>query len=232
MKLDREISLHLGGDRDPPLKNEGLEADKKSEEMNRIKRKIATILKRRRRPPKALAKGDYLEVRKMRWDFLIETIKKKKICTGIEIGAGYGLTAYMVLANTEVEKWTVIDPFQVYDQYEDRMNQSGKIQEMKENTFHLLDPYIEQGRCEVIQKFSEDVDPFYADMIFIDGNHTYDYVKRDIEKFYPYANQFMGGHDINRPDTAKAIFEQAEKKGVEVKRTHIDDVWYFKEITS
>ncbi|MFB6257052.1 MAG: class I SAM-dependent methyltransferase [Flavobacteriales bacterium] len=196
--------------------------------MNKFKRKIASILKRRRTPPQELAKGDYLEVRKMRWDFLIETIKKQKIRTGMEIGAGYGLTAFMVLANTKIDKWTVIDPFQVYDQYEDRMNQSAEMKDMRANTFQLLDPFIQEGRCEIIEEFSEDVDPFSVDMIFIDGNHTYEFVKRDIEKFHPYALEFLGGHDINRPDTAKAIFEKAAEKGLKVEQPRIDDVWYYK----
>lgn len=196
--------------------------------MPPIKRKIKSLIKGRKYPPKFLAKGDYLEVKKMRWDVLIEHIKKNNLRTGLEIGAGYGLTSYMILANTRIDFWKVIDPFKSYDEYLDRMNDDDEINEMKKNTYKLLQTFIKKDRCRVIEEFSENYTPEeMVDMVFIDGNHSYEYVKMDIEKYYPYAKTFFGGHDIDRPDTARAIHEKADEKGVIVKEVGIDGVWYF-----
>jgi hypothetical protein len=49
----------------------------------------------------------------------------------------------------------------------------------------------------------------YFDFIYIDGNHTYEYVKSDIENFLPKLknNRNLAGHDYFDPDVLRATSE-------------------------
>ena len=42
------------------------------------------------------------------------------------------------------------------------------------------------------------------DVVFIDGDHTYEGVKRDFELYAPFANMIVALHDINHPPDSKA----------------------------
>jgi len=88
-----------------------------------------------------------------------------------------------------------------------------------------------------LQMTSEDaVDhiPDNLDMVYIDGNHAYEYVKKDIELYYPKvkAGGIIGGHDIEGnslgEDVRRAVFEFAQKNNLSV---HVEkpDWWILKE---
>jgi hypothetical protein len=49
----------------------------------------------------------------------------------------------------------------------------------------------------------------FFDVIFIDMCHLYDYVKQDIEAWYPKLklNGYMAGHDFSRSDVNRAVYE-------------------------
>lgn len=51
----------------------------------------------------------------------------------------------------------------------------------------------------------DDVHPFEADMVFIDGDHTYESVTRDIEKWFPCTNKLICGHDADQYPVMKAV---------------------------
>lgn len=64
----------------------------------------------------------------------------------------------------------------------------------------------------------EKVDSFVAarnfedgsiDFCFIDANHTYDFIKRDIEAYLPKMKKggVISGHDISYPDVLRAVTE-------------------------
>lgn len=47
-----------------------------------------------------------------------------------------------------------------------------------------------------------------ADMVFIDGAHTYEAVKADIEKWLPKTKKLICGHDFQWPGVQKAVTEK------------------------
>jgi predicted O-methyltransferase YrrM len=59
-----------------------------------------------------------------------------------------------------------------------------------------------------------------SDMIFIDGAHTYEQVKKDIESYLPKARKLICGHDYNWPGVRQAVDETLG----EVKT--FDTIWY------
>jgi predicted O-methyltransferase YrrM len=71
------------------------------------------------------------------------------------------------------------------------------------------------SNVEIIKDFSENAvnkfeDEFF-DIIYIDGNHTYEAVAKDIELWSPKIKRggFVLGHDFNWPGVKKAVEEAA-----------------------
>ena len=137
--------------------------------------------------------------------FAKEYFKNKEIIA-IEIGSYKGFNAKSILRNLNVKKIYLIDPWEEYEEY--------KNSEKNKNQKHLS---LALKKCkkrlrkfskkiEYIKNFSERVVNIVpeADFIYIDGNHEYPYVKRDIENYYKKLRDggIIAGHDINwRGDT-------------------------------
>lgn len=64
-----------------------------------------------------------------------------------------------------------------------------------------------------------------AEMIFVDGDHSYDGVIRDIDAWQPKVTKLLCGHDYSFPEVKKAVIERFGLPKV------IDTIWYvpFKE---
>jgi predicted O-methyltransferase YrrM len=71
------------------------------------------------------------------------------------------------------------------------------------------------------KQFAEKVD-YEIDVVYIDGDHSYDYVKDDISLWYPKIKSggFLCGHDYNQvswPDCKRAIDEFAISNNYNIK---------------
>jgi hypothetical protein len=137
--------------------------------------------------------------------FLIEN--KKEILRGAEIGVEYGLNAKTMLRLLPIEKLYLIDPYE---------NKPGTYSgdQCFEETKRFLRKYTH--KVEFIRKTSIDAAqdiPGNLDFIYIDGNHEYEAVKKDIEVYYPKVKQggIIGGHDFWASETGvcKAVLEFA-----------------------
>ena len=120
-----------------------------------------------------------------------------------------------------------------------------------------LKPY--ENNIEVFKDYSGNVAdkiPNNLDFVYIDGNHSYKYVKEDLELYYPKVKDggLVGGHDYNEPNffnedgtdkteceinhVKKAVNEFFEEKGIEVQSNKcLDDLgnhdwWVIKPINS
>jgi len=62
---------------------------------------------------------------------------------------------------------------------------------------------IEDYSINAVKQFSDN----YIDFLFIDGDHSYDAVVKDIECYLPKMkkNGIMAGHDIVKDDVKKAV---------------------------
>lgn len=152
-----------------------------------------------------------------------------------EIGVFFGTNARRMFKNLNVEKMFLIDPFQKYPAYQKEKNVVRFLPSSFKPALIVLKRYVH--RVVPLQMTSEDAIDFVPndlDMVYIDGNHAYDYVKKDIELYYPKvkAGGIIGGHDIdgnsNGEDVRRAVFEFAEKNNLFV---HISkpDWWILKE---
>jgi hypothetical protein len=64
------------------------------------------------------------------------------------------------------------------------------------------------------------------DMVYIDGNHQYEAVKNDIQKWLPKIKKsgYIAGHDWTRADVKKAVVEELGSPD----KTFSDSSWIFK----
>jgi len=102
---------------------------------------------------------------------------------GMEIGTQRGLTLCHILKNVPNIDMVAIDPAQLWDEF-------------YENT----KPY--RSRIQIIQLYSDQAVPMWKpeefDIIWIDGDHSYNQVKRDIINYRPFVKKggIFGGHDF------------------------------------
>ena len=127
----------------------------------------------------------------------VKKINNRNNLMGVEIGVKYGHHAKRILNNLHIEKLFLIDPYEHLvergffwtQEYNDYFN------EAKNNLSQF------EEKIEFIKKKSEDAAddvPGNLDFVYIDGNHTYKFVKKDIELYYPKVKDggVIGGHDI------------------------------------
>jgi len=120
---------------------------------------------------------------------------------GVEIGVYKGKHAISMLRTMDIKMLYLIDPFLNYKDYTDNYGGEKSLEnDVMDATIRRLLPY--KNKIELIRKFSSEVMsqdvPDNLDFVYIDGNHSYEYVRGDIEMYYPKLKigGVIGGHDI------------------------------------
>ena len=131
--------------------------------------------------------------------FAKEYFKNKKI-TAVEIGTYEGYNAKSILKELNVGKFYIIDPYENYFDYaSSEPDTVTTLIRARAKAKKRLNKY--KNKITWIKKHSEDVVedlPSEIDFIYIDGNHEYEYVKRDMEIYYKKLKKggILAGHDI------------------------------------
>ncbi len=154
----------------------------------------------------------------------------------VEIGVFFGTNACRMFKKLDVKKMFLIDPYKKYQDYEKEKNVLLKLAlpSSFKTALFVLNGYA--NRVVPLQMKSEDAVDFIPDdldMVYIDGNHEYEYVKKDINIYYEKVKSggIIGGHDIkgnsNEDNVHRAVFEFADKKNLFV---HVEapDWWIIK----
>ena len=151
-------------------------------------------------------------------------VKKPCIENWVELGTFVGESANMILGCTNIKHIDGVD--------------SSEYSFKQANT--RLQRFITNKRCSLHNKssydFLKEISNNYMDVIYIDANHEYDFVKQDMElSFEKLKNHsFLSGHDYNPeynpfPGSNQAIEEFSKKQGLPIVR-FIDNSWLiFKE---
>jgi hypothetical protein len=128
--------------------------------------------------------------------FLKECFKYSGMLTGVEIGVAKANNALSILQELPIKKLILIDPYMAYVD-------SGRLTITTEEVFNIAKLRLSSYKqVQFIRKTSEeaakDIDEL-LDFVYIDGNHSYEYVKQDIANYYPLVKQggIVGGHDYN-----------------------------------
>lgn len=160
--------------------------------------------------------------------YMINHMKRNPL-TGVEIGVLRGHNSYNILKNLPIKLMYLVDSYKQYENY--RIYANPTRDEAKAH--RLLKEF--EDRIIWLKGLSERVAkdiPNGLDFVYIDGNHDYGYVKKDIELYWPKVRVggILGGHDF-RPDergVVKAVLEWAKRDNLKMHGKH-DDWWVVKE---
>ena len=135
---------------------------------------------------------------------------------GAEIGVDRGLYSKELSKANPGVKLYCIDPWKVYKEYDDIPDQH-TLNVNYNSTIKCLAPY----NCKIIRKFSmgaiNDFEDRSLDFVYIDGNHTFNYVLEDINQWSKKVKPggIVSGHDyIWRSHQRRAGFDV--KKALEL----------------
>jgi len=126
--------------------------------------------------------------------FLKEFFKKREPLVGAEIGVAEGNNALNILKELPIKKLYLIDPYTSYiadGQLIERYIDSFRIAYQRLSKYKQVQ-FIKKTSDEAVEDVNEPLD-----FVYIDGNHSYEWVKKDIENYYPKVKigGVIGGHD-------------------------------------
>lgn len=149
---------------------------------------------------------------------------------GVEIGVFNGRHALHLLKKLSIKKLYLIDPYEVYNEYqgeemggEDNIIKAKGIAKKKLKWFNnIVWVYKKSSEC------LNDI-PNNIDFIYLDNNHSYKIIKKDIEDYWGKVKVggVMGGHDINFICVANAVSEFVVKHNLDL-NIRMDDWWVVK----
>ena len=164
----------------------------------------------------------------------------------LEVGCAYGFHTKQVISNTDIESYTMVDPYVTYsnDVFSDSVQNvyrdgsetlsnfdqflnivMEELSNYKEKINHIRKPSIEAAK---------EVEDGSLDAIFVDGDHSYNAVKEDLKAWWPKISigGTLCGDDYWMSDVSRAVHEFASEHNLEVKfRTRDDNdykIFYFK----
>lgn len=164
---------------------------------------------------------------------------------GLELGVQKGEFSKRLLSTWTGKKLFLIDCWEKQNNYDDIANVSSQEQIQNYNTT-VKNVSEFSKRTKIIKKFSADAandfeDNFF-DFIYLDGDHSYEGVKKDLEIWYPKLKNggLFCGHDfidgkVQNTETGQylgdfgvksAVLEFARNYGYEVSKS-LCSSWYF-----
>lgn len=134
---------------------------------------------------------------------------------GIEIGVDSGENSRRILTNLSIKRLYLIDPWCGYEGLDGHgvIGDNDNADKCLAHTEKIMEPF--GGKSVIIKAKSEEVvDTFqnnFFDFIYIDGNHRYEWVIKDIRNYYPKVKVGgqLAGHDMKpgEPGVQKAVEE-------------------------
>ena len=136
--------------------------------------------------------------------------QKKKDLIGLEIGTHRGENAYNMLRILDIKKLYFVDPYLPLEQKSKHYKKANSILRLWKKKIQF---YVQT---------SKNGSKFFRinslDFIYIDGDHSYEAVKQDIELYYSKVKDggVIGGHDFcgSCPGVCRAVIEYCDKNNL------------------
>jgi len=151
---------------------------------------------------------------------------------GVEIGTFRGVNAYAILSFLPVRMLYLVDPYLKYDEYveswipnhsQNDFNNDYVIAKKRLRKFNDKITFIKTKSEEATTLIPDDLD-----FIYIDGNHKYEYVKQDLELYYPKLRDggVLGGDnfEVEFQGIPRAVLEFVDKRNL--KLYGVDKDWW------
>ena len=133
------------------------------------------------------------------------SLKDKKDLVGAEIGVAEGHNAEQILRNLDIKKLYLVDAYRWYGDYKHKAaKREGKAQKRLTKW---------QSKLKWMRMFSEEaakhIKKGELDFVYIDANHEYPYVIKDLEYWYPKVKKggIIAGHDYQLEGVRDAVKE-------------------------
>lgn len=147
---------------------------------------------------------------------------------GCEIGVCHGENLCHMLESCEnIESMIAVDPYISYQDYggyvdEDKLQGPSfvKLKELPTIVKQNLDSIGMFHKVNFKQVTSDEaaltIEDESLDFVFIDGNHSYLQVKKDLDNYYEKVKKggIFSGHDFSLTDVNKAILEFLDEKNI------------------
>jgi hypothetical protein len=157
----------------------------------------------------------------MNWDWnyrpAVFSLAIRKELIGLEIGVDKGWNSYNMLNNLDIKKLYLIDPYfpqnEELDADGERSYVKGEYRPEKEIAENVLKPFKDKiiWKIGTTEEMIHNIPDGSLDFCYIDGDHKYESVKKDIELSYPKVKvgSVIGGHDFcnAHPGIVKAVIE-------------------------
>ena len=162
----------------------------------------------------------------------INFMKEKTGLVGVEIGVYKGDNSVNILQNLQIKKLYLVDSYEVYENYSEQpvlLKQAEAMATEKLSKYKDKIHFIKLKSSDAVHLIPDDLD-----FVYIDGNHKYEYVKQDIENYYPKLKigGILAGHDFkakpHEEGVEKAVEEFVRKKGLKLYSKKAD-WWVVKE---
>ncbi len=140
-----------------------------------------------------------LEIPGTRYNTFPELFNELGFTKGAEIGVERGHYAKALASRMPELHLICVDPWKVYKSYREHVSQE-KLDGFYEETVNRLHGY----NCQIVREFSEDFSKEVADgsldFVYIDANHSYLEVTKDIHFWWPKVRKggILAGHDYRR----------------------------------
>jgi predicted O-methyltransferase YrrM len=129
----------------------------------------------------------------------LETLVGRENLVGAEIGTYNGTNALNIFQNLDIQKLYIIDPLEEYIE---------GIKSHVPSTLSRIKSKLKEynGKFIFLQCTSDDAVNNIADgeldFVYIDGNHEYEFVRRDLKNYYPKVKSggLICGHDFDEPE--------------------------------
>lgn len=151
---------------------------------------------------------------------------------GCELGVSYGFNLVYFLDNLpNIKKVYAIDPYAPYDD-----GPSGWVpKEVMDRVKSCMLDNIEENKDKVVflEKSSDEahsmIEDNSLDYIFIDGDHNYEAVIKDVHNYYSKVKSggIFAGHDKSWPGVTRAINEFRSSKSLPEPSSCANDCWFW-----
>lgn len=170
---------------------------------------------------------------------MIEFIYNRNIggkgLVGVEIGTFRGISTHAILSFLNIKMLYLIDPYLKYEEYDEDwipehsqtdFNDDYVIAKKRLRKFKDKIEFIKLKSAEAIRIST--LIPDDLDFVYIDGNHAYEYVKEDIELYYPKIKQggILGGDNFETEfqGVPRAVIEFVDR--MNLKLYGVDKDWW------
>lgn len=194
-----------------------------------VKFKARRLVRRVRRHIRELAKGDPRAV-------VFQALPRDSV--GVEVGVWKGDLSAKLLKRVRPKKLLLVDPWLFDPRFAGSLfgGASAKSQADMDMIWRKVckrfATEIAQGIVSVHRsssvEFAGSVAAETLDWVYIDGNHTYEYVLEDLRAWYPKVRPggLVAGDDYDRPDAwwddgvTKAVMEFVKAEAVKIETIH------------